>query len=320
MSDETIFRKMNKPELKQLFEETVTNIEQIKLFAQELEKNKQAIAEANEKINGEGGITSQVEKKSQEIFNAYNDIVSGDKESDSIKTQLQNILTEFEEDKKKFDELQNKVFGYEKTNENGISQKVKGLVEEIDDFHGKQKEKYLALYKSIEEELKAGASSVNLSKSFADKVKEYRRNSWLWSWCFVLLVLGLSSYYGYVTFSSDKVNTVQDVWRHLAFRFPFLIFSVWLAIFFGNRRAESKKLEELYKHKEVMARSFVGYKQTLDELGDEDKVLLKQHMENLLKAMNENSAVFLNSEGDRHPIFEAILLFFKLKKNVVKEE
>lgn len=100
---------------------------------------------------------------------------------------------------------------------------------------------------------------------------------------------------------------------------PFIIFSVWLAIFFGNRRAESKKLEELYKHKEVVARSFVGYKKTLEEIGDEDKTLLREHMKNLLGAVSENSATFLNPEGDRHPFFELASYFFK-PKSIIKDE
>ena len=74
------------------------------------------------------------------------------------------------------------------------------------------------------------------------------------------------------------------------------------------------------KHKEVMARAFVGYKQTLEELGDRDKTLLKTHMDNLLKAMSENSATFLNPEGDKHPVFEAISSFFRPKKSATKEE
>lgn len=101
---------------------------------------------------------------------------------------------------------------------------------------------------------------------------------------------------------------------------PLLIFGVWLAIFFGNRRAENKKLEELYKHKEVMARAFVGYKNTLEKLGDEDEILLKQHMGNLLKAMNENSATFLDSKGDKHPFFETINFLLGSKKNAAREE
>jgi len=319
MSDEKSFKKMNKAELKQLFEETFLKIESINSFSQELDKNKQAIQEANEKINGESGFVSQIEKKSKEISDAYNEILIDDEKGDSIKTQIENLLTEFEGGKKKFDELQNSILGYEKTNEAGEVQKIKGLFDEINDFHQKQEEKYAVLYKKIEEELNAGATSVNLSKSFADKVREYRWNSWLWSGCFIVFLLGLVGYYGYITFTTNEVKTTEDVWRHLAFRSPFLIFGVWLVIFFGNRRAESKKLEELYKHKEVMARSFVGYKQTLEKLGEEDKVLLKKHMENLLTAMNENSATFLNSEGDKHPIFELASSLFKSRKKEVKE-
>ncbi len=196
----------------------------------------------------------------------------------------------------------------------------KGHIDELEKAVGELKEKAAsiqshseALNKQIEEELHAGATSVNLSKSFADKVGEYKINSRFWSRCFVGLLLVLLTYYGVVTFSADKIPSIQEVWRNLVFRSPFLIFGIWLAIFFGNRRAESKKLEELYKHKEVMARSFVGYKQTLESIGDEDKTLLKKHMENLLEAMNENSAQFLSTEGDKHPIFELISSYFTRK-------
>ena len=197
--------------------------------------------------------------------------------------------------------------------------KTEGLFKEVSGFYQKQEEKYSIFYKQIEKELKAGITSLNLSKSFTDKVDEYRWNDRFWSICFIVLLLGLVGYYGYTTFSTDEIKTTQDIWRHLVFRAPFLIFGVWLAIFFGNRRAESKKLEELYKHKEVMARSFIGYKQTLEELGDEDKALLRKHMDNLLEAMNENSATFLNSEGDKHPIFEVMNFISRSKKNIVKE-
>lgn len=321
MADEKTIRKMNKNELKQLLEEVSEQINLIKSFSHEIAANREIIIQANEKINGESGIASQIEKKSQEIDDAYGEILIDDDNGDSVKTQLENLLTEFEQDKKKLDELKNIIFGYESTDKTTGIQKIKGLFEEINDFHERQKEKYVTLYKQIEEELKAGATSVNLSKSFADKVGEYRKNSWLWSWLFVGLLFCLTGYYAYVTLSTDGIKTAQDVWHHLAFRAPFLIFGVWLAIFFGNRRAEMKKLEESYKHKEVMARSFVGYKQTLEQLDDEDKVLLKQHMKNLLEAMSENSATFLNPEGDKHPIFEIVSsLLFKSKKDTPKEE
>ena len=251
-------------------------------------------------------VESQINQKLQIIEQSHSIVVQKEEE---IKSKLEAILQIHSEAENKKSEIEK------------LKSETKAAFEKINDFYQKQEERYLAFYKQIEEELKAGTTSVNLSKSFADKVGEYHKNSRLWSWYFIALLIVLIIYYGIITFSINEVKTLQDVWRHLGFRFPFLVFGIWLAIFFGNRRAESKKLEELYKHKEAMARSFVGYKKTLEELGDEDKVLLKQHMENLLKAMSENSASFLNSEGDKHPFFELISYFLKSKskKEVDKE-
>jgi methyl-accepting chemotaxis protein len=314
------FNKMTASEIKLLFKEVIEKIEKINSFSTELEKIRERINEINEKINGENGLVLNINKSHQGIIDVYNEILVDNESGDSIKTQFNSALEEVEAGKKKFEELERKIFGYVKKDNSGETQKIIGLCDEIDNFYKKQQEKYQALYKQIEEDLKAGATSVNLSKSFADKVTEYRRSSRFWSLCFVPLLFSLIIYYGVITLSTNGISTADDVWRHLAFRAPFLVFAVWLAIFFGNRRAESKKLEELYKHKEVMARSFVGYKQAIEELNDKDIHLLKQHMENLLKAIGENSASFLNSEGDKHPIFEILSSFFRSKKNVMTEK
>lgn len=306
---------MKASDIKLLFQNTASDIQKIKDFLTEIETTKQKIADANDKINGDAGLFANVSNKSKEINNVYNQLCVDDDKGDSIRKQAEDLLSEFEEIKNKFGKTEKDIFGYEKKDATGKIEKVEGLFEKINNFHTVQQEKYSELYKQIEEDLKAGATSVNLSKSFADKVSEYSGSGRWWSWFFVLLLIALLVYYGVVTFSSDEIRTADDVWRHLAFRLPFLTFGVWLAIFFGNRRAESTKLKEAYKHKEVMARSFVGYKKTLEELGDDDKVLLKQHMANLLEAMKENSAAFLNSEGDKHPFWEAISSFFKSKKN-----
>ena len=306
---------MKSGDIKALLLEAVEKIQQINSFEKELEEKKRAIAEADNKVNGESGFVANIKRKSEEIDIAYNQICVDDDKGDSIKKQAKDLLSEFEGIKERFDKTEKDIFGYEKKDAQGSVQKIEGLFDKINSFHEKQKEKYTTLYKQIEEELKAGATSVNLSKSFADKVGEYHKSSRLWSVLFVILLTALIAYYAVATFSSDEIKTADDVWRHLAFRLPFITFGVWLAIFFGNRRAESTKLGESYKHKEIMARSFVGYKKTLEELGDEDEALLKQHMGNLLEAMKKDSATFLNSEGDKHPFWEAISSFFKSKKN-----
>lgn len=304
---------MNRKEAIKKWEEIIREVEVKKseldnLLGAARQSNEQttsALNDAQNKLSEVAAVENQVNQKLQTIEQSRANAAQKEEE---IKNKLETISQIHLEAENKKSEI-------EKT-----KSETEDLFKEIGDFHHEQEEKYTTLYKQIEEELRAGTTSVNLSKSFADKVAEYRGNSRFWSRWFIGLLIVLIIYYGIVTFSIKEINTVQDVWRHLAFRFPFLIFGVWLAIFFGNRRAESKKLEESYKHKEVMARSFVGYKQTLEELGDEDKALLKRHMENLLKAMDENSATFLNSEGDKHPIFEALSSLFSSKKNAQREE
>ena len=85
---------------------------------------------------------------------------------------------------------------------------------------------------------------------------------------------------------------------------PIFSFFIWLVIFMGNRRAENQKLEEAYKHKEAMAKSYTGYKNSIEELGDDDNELLKQHMKNLLDAIKEDPSKFLSSKGESHPAMD----------------
>lgn len=62
-----------------------------------------------------------------------------------------------------------------------------------------------------------------------------------------------------------------------------------------------------------MARSFVGYRETIKTLDKKDWSLLRTHMENLLKAMAENSGEFLSQEWDKHPLLWVAADFIKNK-------
>jgi hypothetical protein len=261
----------------------------------------------------------------------------GIQEAESRKAALEAILKSSEELKGKLDQIKKDVDLKSETattvlieinQKKDDAEKIKGEIDKIRNKADEStilsrdlltkaatvEEKSTEVLNQIEGELKAGATSLNLAKSFADKVGEYHRGSRYWSIGFIVFTVAALAYYGVVTFHTDNIGTFDDVWRHLVYRLPLFVFSVWLAIFLGNRRAETKKLEESYKHKEVMARSFVGYKKTLEDLNEEDKTLLKQHMENLLKAVGVDSGEFLKSEGDKHPIFDLLASIFTPKK------
>jgi len=315
MSEQTI-KGMHKKQIVELFENAINDINIIRSAKIEIDKNNSKIDDSNNRINGEDGILSKIElamigatEKLQKIEEAYSKIYENDaeEEEESIKNQLEGLLEEFKKDQKKIEEFKNKIWGFtQKIEGEEEDQKIKGLFENINDFHDKQKIRYDALYNKIETELLSGATTASLASVFKNKVDRYKDGTKLWSILFVVVVSLFILYYGYSTIFGKEAESVGDIFIGLAFRSPFIAFGIWLAVFFGNRRAESKKLEEAYTHKEVMARSYTGYKKAIEELDDTDKELLKKHMDNLLEAINQDSGTFLGTKGENYPMTDAI--------------
>lgn len=257
-------------------------------------------------INLENKITllkNQADIKVSEILGYHKEIFEGDAVKDSIKETLENYLnesgelfTETEAKKEDFDLFYEKVFG--KRDKNG--EIVGGLEKEINKYESR----YETLLSKIESLLPA-ATTAGLAKVFSDKVSDYKKSVSIWTWVSFGLLVSLTVYYIVKPLHSTDINQTLI---GLLNRLPFIIFAVWLVVFTGNRRAENKKLEESYKHKEVLARSFVGYKEQIGELeeSDIDKILLKSHMKSLLDAININSGDFLDKKGDNSPLHDAI--------------
>jgi hypothetical protein len=115
---------------------------------------------------------------------------------------------------------------------------------------------------------------------------------------FFLIIISITNFFTW------KINTLTEIFYHILFNLPLFAFIIWLNIFIWNRRAEAKKLEESYKHKEVMARAYIWYKESISELTNNDNKLLEKHMENLLDAMSVDSSKFLSSKWENHPLYD----------------
>ena len=248
-------------------------------------------------------LKTEAQGKVKQILELHKKIFEGSTEEDSIQKQLetflknsQKLLAETEEKKESFDNFYEKVFGV-KDKDGKLQGGIKLELE-------KYERQYEKLYNEIEG-LLPGATSVGLVKVFEEKVTEYAKVERIWTWAFIGVAFMLSLYYGLWAFFTPPSDTIVQSFLSIFHKTPFLIFAIWLLIFIGNRRAENKKLEESYKQKETMARAYVGYQQHIEDLepGVKDKTLLKKHMDNLLDAINENSAIFLSEEGDRHPFW-----------------
>lgn len=223
------------------------------------------------------------------------------------------LLEEINQKKDDFDDFYEKIFG----TKDAAGVVVGGLKAELEKYTSK----YETLFSNIES-LLPGATSAGLSAVFSSKVSEYSKSEHNWAKLFLGVVIILGAYFGFEALYVVPSATLGEAYLRLLHKLPFLIFVVWLVIFIGNRRAESKKLEESYKHKEVMSRSYVGYKKNIGELEEDeaDKTLLKMHMRNLLEAIKDDSGKFLSDRGDKHPFLEAISAFMVKRPAKNKDE
>jgi hypothetical protein len=262
------------------------------------------------KISGlEGKLTelkNQTSDRVAQILEMHRNVFGDGETEDSIKSKLeafledaQQLFEETEGKKEEFDSFYAKVFG----EENSDGEITGGLKSELESYTAK----YDNLFQRIES-LLPGATSAGLAKVFEDKVNEYADEARKWTKWFLVVVSIISIYYAIYLWLKPVSDSFTGSFLNLFHKTPFLVFAVWMLVFIGNRRAESKKLEESYKHKEVMARAYVGYKEHVEELEGEstEKTLLKKHMDNLLNAINEDSGKFLSHEGDKHPLWDKI--------------
>lgn len=245
-----------------------------------------------------------------ELQEAYDEILEDDEENEnySLKTQIENLLTETTSNKTKIDEFILKVEGEYWENEKWEKVITKQW---FFDKINSQIEKFDNLYEEIDERLESWSTSVELAWIFSKKVEDYKLIEQKWSNIFIIIIFFTLGYYALSTIWNKGIETLTDLFNFLLFRLPFFAFAVWLLIFISNRRAEANKLGESYKHKEVMARAYVWYKKSISELDTTDNKLLEKHMENLLTAMSVDSSEFLNSKWENHPFID---LFTNLLK------
>lgn len=304
MEKEKTILRLKPNECRQFIETVLENGNKINVSSAAIEK-------ADADINGENGLLKKIRdaeknatEKSEAIQDAYS-VIIGDENSEEmwIKEKLDEMVEDFRASEKEINEFEKKIFGDEEKNESTWELvKKEWLSDKIDQFFKQGKKEYSDLMDDIRKRLSPWATSAQLAGIFRAKVEEYERIALLWSFGFIAIVGWTMAWYANVIVSNTSATTYEGVWIQVLYRAPFLIFVIWLAMFFWNRRAESKKLAEAYKHKEVMASSYTGYRDAIEELEEDDRELLVNHMNNLLDAIKKDSSEFLNSKWEHYPI------------------
>lgn len=297
---------MHKGELLKLLKETIDQANKIDEVHKKILEIEQFVANSAS-VSKMQNIQAQSAAILDGIQEFRRELLEGD---DSTKSAVEKFNDEVEEKRnawqkteEKLQEVGYKLLGYTEENDAGEAVHYPGLHERIVRKFKEYEEKHDQLYKRIETELLSGATTVGLAKAFSDKALEYRKaRMWWQSWLIAALVSPIF-YFG-VIFPAPDLN-VENLLISFVKHIPVFTFFVWLVIFMGNRRAESKKLEESYKHKEVMAKSFSGYKKSIGELNVENSTLLIKLMDNLLDAIKKDASNFLTSKGESHPLVDA---------------
>ena len=323
MEEKTI-KGMKKDDLVALVKSLIDDINRIYTYNWQMENIMAQIKDANRTINGDEEqqiewLLEQIQttevtanEKMERIQATYELIMVDEKEAEeweeprkSILSQLNILLDEYKNHRDDIETFSGEVFGYENTE----GKPVEWLQGKLKKLLTEQEEKYKKFFARIERELDAGTTSLQLAKTFSDKVIQYSAEARI-RWYVFIGILVVIIVLWYISIWIWETPTIEDILLYWLYRLPLVSAVIWLAIFVSNRRAEAKKLEESYKHKEVMARSFMGYKDSIKQLQQamwtDDFTLLTKHMDNLLDSIATDSSKFLIDKWEKHPFIEVL--------------
>lgn len=284
---EITIKRMTKMQLQALVEAALRDIQAIKSAKNLIDTILESEPESS--LNNIVTYERDIKSKRNEIC--------GDGE-DSIQSKLSGLQDQCESQLSDLNSLSEKWLGAE--GNDGLCQSMKNQVKEWEVNAAKLRQE---INKCLE-----GATTVALAQTFSEKVDEYKKSRQWWQFALIalfILIIGFSGYSAHVLASKEEVKLLDYL-----FYIPAVGFLVWFIVFLGNRRAEAHKLEEHYKHKFVMAKAFIGYKNSLADFADEEDDgydLLKKHADNLLSAISVDSSHFIKATGENHPLADAAI-------------
>ncbi len=192
----------------------------------------------------------------------------------------------------------------------------------LNEYEVTQQLKYDAQYENINN-LISGATSVGLATSYHEMKESFDNPIKTWNKVFMsaIGVMFFAAFLSFIEigvvkddvmtwFSFAKIGDFNTTINSLLFKLPLYAPLIWLAIFASKRRSENQRLQQEYAHKEAVAKSYIGYKNQIDELGEDDKVLLSKLLDSSIDTVSHNASESLDKKhGDATPAQETIKMF-----------
>ncbi|MFG5139625.1 hypothetical protein O8I32_04840 [Campylobacter lari] len=309
-------------------------------------------AENNERNGGLKKELQDLKENIEELENEANDkfeviqekynLICGEDNDKSLYNQIENVKSDIEKQLQdlstkinQFNRFYDETFGEFEAENNerngGLKKELQDLKKELQDYFKTQKEafelyekekkdKFIKIEKNIKK-LLGGATNGSLAHSY-----EISKKSYFWpivGWnCAVFVsiisIIGLSGELVINQLSKINANDYMSILSLAALRLPIYISLVWLGVFSTRRRNEIKRLQEEYKHKETVAKTYYGYQEQMEKLSDSGKAkeLQERLMSNLVDMVNQNPNITLDKiKQENAPMIDFVEKFSKLPKD-----
>ena len=203
-----------------------------------------------------------------------------------------------------------RIFGDEEKKVIGIKQRIDEIEESFRKKDNAWQENFDTLFDKIEG-LVPGATSTGLAKAYQDQRESYDKPYWLWSFVFVLTMIGMVIF---AIITITEVDTVDEAFIRIVSRLPFFIPAFWLAIFASKQQSQNKRLQQEYAFKEALSKSYEADKREIEKLpeSEERNQLSIKLLDAVIEMANSNPSETLQSvaHNDGPP---SVLDLFKMK-------
>ena len=257
--------KNNNERIRELREELNLIASKCQNLKNQIDENKTFLNEIAQHRNNAGQKSSEIDNINNSVTSAASEIKSIKEDINRIKEELNQKLNATEVKKEEFDKFFIKIFGEKDEQDNysgGLKERLSKKEQEINIFLSDQSSLYKELFNKIESLLPA-ATSTGLATAYSKQKNSYKVPVIIWTLSFIFSLTGLCAI-GLLSFEGSKISFEMLDWEKLLSRTPIFLPLIWLATFSSKQYRQNKKLEQEYVHKEVLTRTYQGYKKEFE--------------------------------------------------------
>jgi len=173
--------------------------------------------------------------------------------------------------------------------------KVKQYEQELKDLSTEYEE----LKKRVED-LLPGATSASLASAFGARKKSFKWPKRFWTALFVCSIGGFIIV-GWYVFRQQNITSITEFFLYALKKTPILVAIILLEEFARRQYNITLRLEEDYGYKEVLSRSFEGYRKQMEEIEQSPDAPVSKLSGNLLEAMAQQPGRLIDKERRLRP-------------------